>query len=87
PYDSTFKNYGNNVFDKKDQIRLSTFLTNCSANWLLIIQGNGFVTDLYKQAQVNDPNIEIIRYDKQYTYNVRGRNERETSHLLIKNFK
>ncbi|MHA2501509.1 MAG: DNA adenine methylase [Candidatus Kariarchaeaceae archaeon] len=85
PYDSDFKNYGKNPFGEDDQRRLAAILEKCPAKWLLVIQRTDLIWELYSVMQ-QQGKVSILSYDKTYTYNVRGRNERETSHLLIKNF-
>jgi DNA adenine methylase len=86
PYDSDFKDYGKHPFTRRDQERLGNYLAQCKSKWLLIIQENNFIRDLYKKIQLKNDKITMERYQKQYTYNVRGRNERKVSHLLIKNY-
>ncbi|MHA2252068.1 MAG: DNA adenine methylase [Candidatus Kariarchaeaceae archaeon] len=86
PYDSDFKDYGKYPFTRDDQERLGHFLSTCTSKWLLVIQENDFILDLYKDLQEKNKRINIIKYNKQYTYNVRGRNERNVSHLMIKNY-
>lgn len=86
PYDSDFKKYNNHIFTKQDQKRLASILKSINAKWLLVIQKNDYISDLYRELQKYNSKINIIQYEKNYTYNVRGRNIRETTHLLIKNY-
>ncbi|MHA2091208.1 MAG: DNA adenine methylase [Candidatus Kariarchaeaceae archaeon] len=86
PYDSDFKDYGKYPFTRKDQERLATYLSTCQSQWLLVIQENPFILNLYEGVRKQNPDVTINTYEKQYTYNVRGRNERNKSHLLIKNY-
>ena len=86
PYDSDFKNYGKNPFTAVDQTRLARILSNCKAKWLLVIQQSELIDSLYFPMSQKNPSISILAYDKKYTYNVRGRNDRDVSHLLIKNY-
>jgi len=86
PYDSNFKNYGKNPFYEEDQTRLAEFLANCQAQWLLVIKKTKLIWDLYSSIAEKNESVSIFAYDKTYTYNVRGRNDRDVSHLLIKNF-
>ncbi len=82
PYYCEFNEYDQRPFGKEDQIRLSNFLLDVKAKFILIIKENPFILDLYK----NKKNIKIKSFDKTYLYNVRGRNSRKTRHLIIYNF-
>jgi DNA adenine methylase len=82
PYDSEFSEYDNNSFTKLDQIRLRDVLKTIECKWMLVIKETEFITNLYKEIDAN-----IIDFDKTYTYNVRGRNSRDTKHLIISNYK
>jgi len=53
----------------------------------MIIKKTDFIFNIYKDQQGKNPSITIDEYGKNYSYNVRGRNEREVTHLLILNFK
>ena len=79
PYDSDFSTYDNNVFDKKEQIRLCDFLTNTKAKWMLIIKKTDFIYDLYK-------GFYIYEYDKNYLVSFKNRNNKNVKHLLITNY-
>ncbi len=47
PYDSEFSNYANNVFGKKEHIRLANYLTNgCESKLLLIITNTRFISEI-----------------------------------------
>ena len=82
PYDTDFKDYEKASFDKKDQERLARCLYATKAKFILIIKNTPFILNLYK----NKPRIKISSFDKTYLYNVKGRNDREVEHLIIKNF-
>jgi DNA adenine methylase len=81
PYDSEFSEYDQNVFSKADQQRLSETLLKTAAKWMLVIKETAFIRSLY-----NAQNCRFIEFDKTYTYNVRGRNNRATKHLIIVNY-
>jgi len=81
PYDSEFSEYDQNAFTKNDQIRLAECLYNCRAKWMLVIKNTEFIFNLYDK-----PAINISSFDKKYLYNVRGRNNRDTEHLIITNY-
>ena len=78
PYDSEFSEYDQNVFNKADQQRLRDSLLKTKAKWMLVIKETAFIRSLY-----DSPGCRFIEFDKTYTYNVRGRNNRETRHLII----
>jgi DNA adenine methylase len=81
PYDSEFSEYDQNVFTKSDQQRLRDTLFEARAKWMLVIKETDFIRSLYES-----PKCRFIEFDKTYTYNVRGRNNRETKHLIIINY-
>jgi DNA adenine methylase len=81
PYDSEFSEYDNNSFTKRDQERLANCLYNSKAKWMLVIKNTDFIFNLYKKE-----GVFINSFDKQYTYNVRGRNNRDVEHLIITNY-
>lgn len=81
PYDSEFSEYDQNAFTKKDQVRLRDILLNLTAKWMLVIKETDFIRSLYTA-----PQCRFIEFDKTYTYNVRGRNNRDTRHLIIVNY-
>lgn len=83
PYDSQFSDYSKNTFEKEDHIRLKKVISRLQTRkipFLLIIKETKFIRNLYPVSE-----FEINSFDKQYTYNMRGRNKRATSHLLISN--
>jgi len=82
PYYSEFNEYDQRPFGKEDQKRLSNFLLNVKAKFILIIKENLFILNLYKDKKA----IKIKSFDKTYLYNIRGRNTRKTKHLIIYNF-
>ena len=83
PYDSEFNTYTQNVFDKNDQERLANYLINkCKANWMLIIKNTDFITQLYF-----DKGLFIKSFDKTYLVSFMNRNNKNTEHLLITNYK
>jgi DNA adenine methylase len=81
PYDSEFSEYDQNSFTKDDQIRLRDVLLQTKAKWMLVIKETDFIRSLYSV-----PQCKFIEFDKTYTYNVRGRNNRDTKHLIIVNY-
>lgn len=81
PYDSEFSEYDQNAFTQSDQTRLANFLINCPAKWMVVIKETKFIREIYTH-----PQIKIVTFGKNYTYNVRGRNDRKVTHLIITNY-
>ena len=81
PYDTEFSDYEGNAFTKLDQARLAVALSRTPAKFLLIIKSTPFIEALYSQG------FHVRRFDKQYTYNVRSRNDRAAEHLIITNYR
>lgn len=82
PYDSEFSTYAKNEFGKEDQIRLANYLLNdCQAKWMMIIKKTDFILNLYDQ-----PDINITSFNKKYLVSFMNRNDKQTQHLLIKNY-
>lgn len=81
PYDSEFSEYDQSIFSRKDQERLANFLKTTPAKWMVVIKETPFISALYTH-----PTINISTFDKNYTYNVRGRNNRGVTHLIITNY-
>ncbi len=81
PYDSEFSEYDQSAFNQRDQERLASFLKITPAKWMVVIKETLFIRKLYTQ-----PGIKIATFDKKYTYNVRGRNNRGVTHLIITNY-
>lgn len=79
PYDSDFSDYEGKDFTNSDQERLAYELKNTAAKFILVIKNTEFIYGLYKD------DFNIVSFDKQYTYNVRSRNQRNTEHLVITN--
>ena len=79
PYDTEFSDYEGKSFDKNDQQRLANTLLKIKAKFILIIKNTNYIYNLYKD------NFRILTFDKNYTYNVRSRNDRNVEHLIITN--
>lgn len=79
PYDTEFSDYEGKAFTKLDQARLAVTLKRTKAKFVLIIKNTEFISGLYSQ------DFTILTFDKQYTYNVRSRNDRGAEHLIITN--
>ena len=79
PYDTEFSDYEGKDFTKMDQARLARLLKDTKARFILIIKNTDYIYSLYEQ------DFTILTFDKQYTYNVRSRNERGAEHLIVTN--
>lgn len=81
PYDTEFSDYEGRSFCENDQIRLAQLLYNMRGKFILIIKNTDFIYGLYEGQE----GIRMLGFDKQYTYNVRSRNDRQVEHLIITN--
>ncbi len=83
PYDGGFSTYAQNEFMQADQIRLANYLIHeCTANFMLIIKNTSFIASLYE----DQPNVQIVGFDKDYKVSFMDRNDKKVLHLLIKNY-
>lgn len=82
PYDSDFSTYAKNEFNKNDHIRLANYLIKkCQAKWMLIIKNTEFISKLYSNKR-----LIVKSFDKKYLVSFMNRNDKNTEHLLIKNY-
>lgn len=81
PYDSEFSEYDQSAFTQSDQQRLASFLLATKSKWMVVIKETVFIRKIYTH-----PKIKIVTFNKSYTYNVRGRNDRAVTHLIITNY-
>ncbi|RZL44181.1 MAG: DNA adenine methylase [Pedobacter sp.] len=81
PYDSEFSEYDQSAFTQTDQERLSNFLIQTNCKWMVVIKETPFIKKIYTH-----PTVKMMYFDKNYTYNVRGRNNRGVTHLIITNY-
>lgn len=86
PYDTEFSEYEKKSFGKQDQEDLAKLFGELKCRGLLIIKKTSFIFDIYTKQQKLNRNIVISEYGKNYSYNVRGRNKRSVTHLLILNY-
>jgi len=83
PYDSEFSTYTKNKFGKEDQKRLSNYLIKeCKSHWMLVIKNTDYIKQLYFNKGLN-----IKSFDKTYLVSFMNRNDKNTEHLLITNYK
>ena len=91
PYDSDFSDYDKYPFNKECQHKLASIVGQLKASYVLVIKDTPLIRSLYeeeiaKQSARNFARPMVIEnYAKRYTYNVRGRNCRDVTHLLIHN--
>jgi DNA adenine methylase len=81
PYDSEFSAYDQSEFSRQDQKRLADLLLNLEAKWMVVIKETPFIQEIY-----TDPKVKMKVFYKNYTYNIRGRNDRRVKHLIITNY-
>lgn len=79
PYDTEFSNYNGIEFTQDDQKRLADELCKTLAKFILVIKNTEFIYSLYENK------FNILSFDNQYVYNVKGRNQRDVEHLIITN--
>lgn len=83
PYDTTFSEYGNEVFtgdfDEAHQRRLAEDFKNLDAKAMMIISETSLINELYKKYIHS-------KYSKSYSVNIRNRFKSEANHLIITNY-
>jgi DNA adenine methylase len=82
PYLTEFSDYSNNQFTIDDHKELAKRFSDLECNGLMVIKHTELIYKLYKDYG----NFSINRFAKKYTYNVRGRNVRDATHLIITNY-
>ena len=82
PYDTEFSAYNGVEFDAKEQRRLRKWLGNTKGQFLLVIKSSPLIEELYIGNGFN-----VVDFAKSYTYNMKGRNDRNVMHLAITNYK
>jgi len=90
PYDTEFSDYAKHAFGRGDQARLARVFASLSCPALIVIKGTDFIRGLYEEVgrerrRRGEP-FFCHEYAKTYGYNVRGRNDRNATHLLIGNY-
>lgn len=86
PYDTKFSEYDQQSFGKKDQESLAKLFGQLDCKALMIIKKTDFIHNIYQKQRKINPQVTISEYKKNYSYNVRGRNQRRVTHLLILNY-
>jgi DNA adenine methylase len=83
PYDTEFSTYTQNTFDKSDQERLAHYLLHrCMAKFMLVIKNTPTIFNLYAGK-----GLHIHTFEKKYLVSFQDRNNRESEHLMITNYK
>lgn len=80
PYDSDFSDYDLKEFDRKDHRRLSSVMSALSCSFVLVIKSTPAIHEIY-----NDSSWGIFAFDKKYMWTIKGRNDRDVTHLMITN--
>lgn len=86
PYDTEFSDYDQFSFARKQQEDLAEWYAKLPCPALMIIGKTSLTQKLYRDAKRANSDIIIEEYEKVYSYNVRGRNSREITHLAIRNY-
>jgi DNA adenine methylase len=80
PYDSDFSTYGRHAFALADHVRLAAALHRLPCPWVLVVKDTPDVRRTYLTGGAR----LVHEFGKQYGYNVRGRNDRATRHLVVR---
>lgn len=87
PYDSDFTDYDGYPFGKREQEELADAFAGLHAKALMVIARTDFIEKLYLDAAKRSVRPLIVEsYDKLYSYNTKGRNDRQAKHLAIRNY-
>ena len=81
PYDSEFSDYDNREFLAEDQTRLASALQKLEAKVMIVIGDTPLIRSLYPVGIWT-----VIDNPKVYSWNIKGRNNRNKNHLLITNY-
>ncbi len=85
PYDTDFSEYDRLAFRTEDHERLARAIRRLPCRWLLVIKETDAVKRIYEPLADGGDRVKSTRFDKTYTYNVRGRNDRNVVHMVIAN--
>ncbi len=83
PYDTDFSEYDQLAFRICDHERLAAMIARLPCRWLLVIKETDDVNRIYAPLAESGDGVKLMRFEKTYTYNVRGRNERNVVHLVL----
>lgn len=80
PYDSEFSTYDGIEFGEAEQRRLADCCKRLPSKVMLVVKKTPLIEELYS----ND--FTIREFPKTYACNIRNRNDRDTTHLIITNY-
>ena len=87
PYDSEFSAYAGRAFGEAEQRALGEAVAGLDCRVLGIMKATPLVREIYQQAAAawssRGRTLRLSEYAKTYGYNVRGRNDRAATHLLL----
>ncbi len=88
PYHSEFSSYSNNEFTTEDHKELAINFRNLNCKGMLVIKDTQFIRNLYdgKTTNFSGKKFYLHSFKKTYNYNVKGRNNRSVTHLVILNY-
>jgi DNA adenine methylase len=81
PYDSDFSDYDNREFALSDQRRLAELLESLASDVMIVIGDTPIIREIYSSSK-----WAIDENQKLYSWNIKGRNERNKTHLVITNY-
>jgi DNA adenine methylase len=81
PYDSDFSDYDNREFAISDQRRLAELLESLTSDVMIVIGDTPIIREIYSSSK-----WVINENQKLYSWNIKGRNERQKMHLAITNY-
>ena len=81
PYDTRFSKYDQTVFDESDQRRLAACLEEFTGRFMLICKLTPLVESLYFGR-----GFRVYQYDRNYTFNIKGRFSRSSTHVRVTNY-
>ncbi|OLY72281.1 hypothetical protein AU074_13985 [Pseudomonas sp. ATCC PTA-122608] len=81
PYDDGFSKYNSDRdFTREDQIRLRDTLLKYKANVMVLVKETDIIFSLYSER------FNVVRFDKNYSVNLKNRNQQGVQHLIITNY-
>jgi DNA adenine methylase len=87
PYDSDFSAYAGRSFGEPEQRALGQVVAGLECRVLGIMKATPLVREIYREAAeawaARGRTLRLSEYAKTYGYNVRGRNDRAATHLLL----
>lgn len=83
PYDDGFSTYVDNTFGPADQRRLAEAMDHLASRSkiMLVVKSTPLIEELYPRER-----WKVHGYDKRYLWTIKERNERDVTHLMIRNY-